>query len=486
MKKESVDFLRTLADEAETEIEKVAPKKWRRFFALNHIGAILIACVLVVGLTYTTRVVISGDKIAEQFGNSSVIEQIKHLVGSDNKPLNGEEVGRINVLLLGIGGEAHEGGQLTDTIMLASLNPATGQASLLSIPRDLVVPIEGVGWQKINAAHAYGSSWYPDDPAQAAALAVHTVETLTQQNIQYYVKLDFGGFTKIVDSLGGVRVYVPTEFTDYQYPDNANGYDPVHFDSGWQNLDGARALKYARSRHGTNNQGSDFARARRQQDLLRSLQQRVLALSTLLNPNKLITLAEIVGDHIKTNMEIWELVRFYELIQSIDGSAINQMVLSTESQGLLVSEQSEDGAYILRPRKGASNFSEIQLLAQHMLDRDPYAALAAPPIPAKPSIKVVVQNGTTYPGLAALTAQELAGFDYAVIEVSNATRRDYERTVIYTINTETDPSEIQDLKEKLHANIAPSIPQYIEQPDADILIILGEDRIPEHTLSLAE
>ncbi len=481
MSKPKIDFLKEFLRRNSAAVERYAPGKWQ--IASRAAGA-LVAVFLIITLAYSTRAVIAGKNLARQFGQTSVFNQIKHLVSANGQTIKGEAEDRINILLLGIGGGNHEGGQLTDTIMVASLRPSEKRVSLLSIPRDLVAPIPGFGWQKINAAHAFGRAADPDESAAGEKLAQATVETITGLPIHYYLKVDFAGFEKIINALGGVRVYVPQSFTDNQYPDENFGYEPVAFAGGWQDFNGDRALKYARSRHGGNEEGSDFARARRQQNILSAVQKRVLALSTLLNPNKLIALSEIVGDHLATNLEIWESFRLFEIAKQVNIGQIAQLVLSSEgANGLLASRLNDDGAYILEPRAGADNFQEISALAANMFERDPYGRLAARAAEAaKPSLAIL--NGTPYPGLASRTAMMLENLSYRITAIGNAARRDYERTVIYSLTLSAGSGNIQSLREKLRANVAPALPDYIKAPPADVLIIVGKDNADQDSLSL--
>jgi len=479
-----IDFLKELSKDTGVVFERYVEKK-KKVVTFGRITGLLGAAVLIVVLSYATRAVISGQTLAAQFGNTSVFNQLKHLVGADEKTLSGESDDRINIVLLGIGGANHEGGQLTDTIMVASIQPSTKTMGLLSIPRDLVVPIEGVGWNKINYAHAVGKMRNSEIKDAGPKLAEKTIEDITGLTIDYYVKADFAGFTKIIDALGGVRVYVPTAFTDYQYPDSNHGYEPVSFPVGWQDLDGSMALKYARSRHGTAGEGSDFARARRQQDILQALQGRVTALSTLLNPNKIINLADIVGANVSTDMEIWESLKLFELAKQINTQNINHVVLSNSVNGLLVSDIGEDGAYLLRPRLGSDNFSEIRMAAASLLEKDPYSFLSKPTTPGAPKTKLAIQNGTAYPGLASRTAALLQTLPYQIVAVGNAARRDYEKTVIYNITAQVDEMAIQKLREELKANVASAVPDFVRLVPADLLIIVGKDNIPVQSLSLS-
>ncbi|MBU2575988.1 LCP family protein [Patescibacteria group bacterium] len=458
--RQQIDFL---SQEAQKQkIKKIVPT--------------LIVFIIFLSLIYTTRAVISSDVIAEQFGNTSVINQLKHLVSSENKSIKGEEDGRINILLLGIGGENHDGGNLTDTIMIASIDQVDKKMGLLSIPRDLIVPIKDVGWQKINAAHAYGIALDAEKrPQSGSLLAKHTIERISGLDIHYYVKIDFEGFVKIIDALGGIRVEVPASFTDYEYPDENFGYESVHFDEGWQNLSGDEALKYVRSRHGTAGEGSDFARARRQQQILKALQARVLAMSTLLNPNKILAISEIIGKHIETNMEIWELFRLYDIGGEIDLKNLNQIVLNAEAGGLLMVDQTEEGSYLLRPRMGADDFSEIKLAAQNIIKQ---GAISEKNNEQKDSfLRVIIQNGTNHEGLAARTADKLRKLSFDIANISNAQQRGYEKTVIYNLSDQELSNDMLKIKEALNANISSNIPEFITPVDADLLIIVGEDNV---------
>ncbi|MBI2050513.1 MAG: LCP family protein [Parcubacteria group bacterium] len=468
-KRNHIDFLGA----RELVREFSSPEKRRKFFRWKTAAPTALAFLLVLSLAYTTRAVISSNGLAQQLGSASVLEQLAHLATAGDRPLAGETEGRINILLLGIGGLEHEGGQLTDTMIVASIDPDGRKLALLSIPRDLVAPIPGVGWQKINAAHAYGAAREPDTQGAGAKLARQTVEQVIGLGLHYYIKLDFEGFTKTVDALGGVRVNVPVAFTDYEYPDENYGYEPVGFDAGWQNLDGARALKYVRSRHGTAEQGTDFARANRQQQVLEALLARASALSTLLNPNKLLALSDIVGTHIETDMELWQLVRLYELGKSIRPETVTQVVLSNEEGGLLVADTNVEGSYLLRPRLGDGDFTEIQNLAQSLLDRD--APLPPDQYRQNREVRIAIQNGTLHEGLATQTSQKLRALSYTITEVANASKRDFERTVIYRLSDKTTEEDVQFIRQTLNANVAPLLPEFAQEIDADVLIIVGGD-----------
>jgi LCP family protein required for cell wall assembly len=171
--------------------------------------------------------------------------------------------GPVNVLLLGLDRRPGEGGPARmDAIIVARLDPERRRVALLSLPRDLVVNIPGVGPGRINAASVYGEM-YPALGGGAAS-ARNTVSQLLGVPIDYVVHIDFEGFIKAVDAIGGVTVDVPRELYDPQYPTMDYGYTTVHFLPGPQHMDGETALTYARVRH----MDSDFERANRQQQVI--------------------------------------------------------------------------------------------------------------------------------------------------------------------------------------------------------------------------
>lgn len=174
------------------------------------------------------------------------------------------------VLVLGVDRRPDEGGpSRSDSMILAGLNPDTGQAGLLSIPRDLWVSIPGVGSQRINSAIVFGDD--PADPAAGPHLAVRTVAELFGQPASRYAVLDFQTFVRLIDAVGGVEVDVPRAIVDTTYPTPDYGVTTIRFEPGPQVLDGEQALIYVRTRH----DDDDFGRAERQQQVVRAMGARL-------------------------------------------------------------------------------------------------------------------------------------------------------------------------------------------------------------------
>jgi len=472
-------------DLLKSAVQKVVYKKPRR--KLFYVGKFFIYFFVILGvfsLALTFKVISSSNAVTEEGSIAGFFQQVKSLVASDDKILKGENQDRVNILLLGMGGEGHSGAYLTDTIILASLKPSTNQVAFLSIPRDLYVPIPGYGWRKINNANAFGEI----NSSNGSELATEVIENITGQTIHYYGRLDFQGFTKIVDLLGGLEIEVETAFTDYMYPDWNYGYQTVSFEEGLQTMDGNQVLKLVRSRHGNNGEGSDFARSDRQQKVLLSFKDKMLSFSTLLNPKKIIDILDSLQEHTKTNMEAWELVRVAKLAMSINQEEIINQVLSTGAGSILYPETTIDGAYILRPKAGLDDFSEIEEIAANIFTAS---------FTNKENAQIEIQNGTTIDGLAGSTAAYLIDKNLSVVNIGNASRNDYQKTVIYDLSKGTKPQTLQAIKNEMKANVSTLLPAFLENrtaiayedlainsninsnldstEDLDFIIVLGTD-----------
>lgn len=261
---------------------------------------------------------------------------------------------RINLLLLGYGGPGHDGPFLTDSIMLVSIRPASREAIMISLPRDLWVkipalPKNGYLIGKLNSAYAIGidhrdypnvrGDWKTD--TGGGDLAAATVSQITGQPIDYWVGVDFKAFRDLVNALGGVRVDVPTTLDDPYFPaGETTGMMHVHIDAGWQQFDGEQALEYARSRETT----SDFDRSRRQQLIMLAVRQRVFSLNAI---PRMLSLLSALQDNVRTNLRPAEIRQLAQLAGQIKDHDIRRVAIDTSN--LLRSGYSSDGQYILKP-----------------------------------------------------------------------------------------------------------------------------------------
>ncbi len=420
-----------------------------------------------------------------------IIGTVKHLAESSDRELKGEPRDRINILLLGIGGKGHDGGQLTDTIMVGSIKPSTRQASLLSIPRDLTVPIEGSGFGKINAINAYAEQ---SDKGSGGIATSQAIGDLLNSPIDYYVRVDFSGFEKIIDQIGGIDVYVENTLDDYAYPilgneDNPNyysRYEHLHIEKGWQHMDGSLALKYARSRHGGAGEGTDFARARRQQKIMEAVKDKLISAKVLLNPKSVSEIIGTVNDNIATNVKVWEIIKLWSFVKDLKSEDIINKVLDNSPSGLLVDGRGVNGAYILSPRSG--DFSEIQYLFAEIFGDAAYkdSSKLKSGDNDLPSARVSILNGTWVNGLGGRKALEYERMGMEVVEISNSSRHNFEKSVIYDLSFGAKREALQHLKEETGANIAPTLPDWLKEELAaqnaerkriqpDFIIILGTD-----------
>lgn len=252
-----------------------------------------------------------------------------------------DQTERINVLVMGIDRRPGEPFiSRTDTMMLMSLDPQGKTASILSIPRDLYVVLPGRGRDRINTAFVYGSAG--NNPEGGAQLAMQTVEYNLGVPVDHYLLVDFAAVIDGVDAIGGIDVYVPYDINDPTFPDMNYGYDPLYIPAGQHHFDGLTALKYARTRH----QDSDFYRARRQQQVVLAVRDRVLGLGL----GELIRQAPFlwrqVDQGIKTDLSLDDLLRVVSLAASISDDSIRNEVLD---QNYVTPYRTETGASVLVP-----------------------------------------------------------------------------------------------------------------------------------------
>ncbi len=380
-----------------------------------------------------------------------------------NRSLAGELDDRINILLLGIGGAGHDGAQLTDTVMVASIKPSTEQVGFISLPRDLLVPLEGYGWRKINNANAFAEMSQPGSGPQATAAVVSKILNLP---IHYTVRVDFSGFEKLIDILGGVDVTVDKPFTDYSYPTEDYKYQTISFKAGQQTMDGKRALMFARSRHsGYNNEGSDFARSKRQQKILVGVRNKILTTDTLLNPGRISDIISTLNDNITTTIRPWELIKLALLAKSIPDDHISHIVFDDSPNGLLVSSMVE-GAYVLQPQDGT--FEHMQLRAQTVFALAQENAAEIP-------VTVAIKNGTKIPGLASQTSSLLSQYGFSPVDVANASVQTYQQTAVYDMTSGKKKIRKEVLEELLKTSVVQGAQDVTaENPkQADVLVIIG-------------
>lgn len=441
----------------------------------------VIALFLVGFSVFGYKVIATSNKITT--AEKSILGQLKDLLFSANQTLAGEKDDRLNILLMAIGGEGHSGENLADTIMVASIRPSDNSVALLSIPRDLYVQVPDESFfSKLNAVHAYGESQKKDNGPQ---LLKRKVEEITGLPIHYYGRVDFIAFKSLVDTVGGVDITIKNEFVDY--------WHKISFPAGTEKMNGERALAYARARYVEGPEGGDFKRTQRQQQLLLAVRDKVFSVNTSFDFTRINGILNSLSDNIRTDMQLWEMKRFFEMARQIDHSKVGSVILVTGPNGVLVGSTEVLGgtpASILKTRTG--DYSETKQIAQNLfagasqgkvIQPTPQDGLAYEPTPtpsaspeATPEIKptVEIRNGTNVTGLAKKTEDTLEKKGYEVLAIGNATNRSTPETTLYVINTKRLESA-KVLAEDLEAKSDSGLPKGEAATQADILIILGAD-----------
>lgn len=438
---------------------------------------VAVALLFVISFAFG-RVSLSGtgESTFSEWEGIPLLRQVRYLIQSPDRKLIGEKEDRINILLLGMGGEGHDGPYLTDTIMVASIRPSDNAVALLSIPRDLLVPLPGFGWRKINAANAFGEI---KARGRGGDFARNVVESLLGIDIPYYVRVDFTGFTDLIDNVEGVDVHVDTAFEDYSYPTDDYLTRTISFKDGWQTMDGDTALAFARSRHGTNGEGSDFARAKRQQKVLAAVKKKFLSLRTYRKPSVISNTLASLQSHISTNINLGEILRLVKMAQRIDTEyGVSHEVLDDGPDGALVA-RIVSGAYVLVPKD--NDWGSLRDVAVNLFDiAEQDAAPASPPAPAlteEPG-KVEIRNGSGRTGLARMTAGDITELGLRVVKIGNADSFSYTETTIYDLTGGLKPGSLAKLKRAIpDATIDDSLPHILEgtitSEATDFLVILG-------------
>lgn len=370
-----------IAYDPQSKVEKER-KIWKKVLLV----AVLLLLVGGVGFAWKTGHVL--NKVSTK---GHILENfVRAIPGVENK-LNGEDDGIINILLLGMRGKnVVGGGQLADTIMVASININENKGSLFSVPRDLQVTVPGTNTKsKINAVYYYGEE---KKEGQGLEDMKKIIGEIVGDDIHYAASINFSGFTRLVDSLEGVDLYLeepfvePKQFKEEHVCDehtftvpsgsfeekiNEKGRVVARYPlcynkdlecggvfevpAGEVNLSGERALCYVRARVTS----SDFDRARRQQEVLEQIKSKAMNLGILGSFGKANELLNNLGDNVRTDMQLWEMKRMFEIYQNMNGVDLKQFVLENSEKGLLYAPENTapEVGYILLPR--GDNYERI-------------------------------------------------------------------------------------------------------------------------------
>ena len=299
--------------------------------------------------------------------SQNFMANVAELLLRDDVVLRGETDGRINIALLGMAGEPNPAPHLTDTILIASIEPRRGKVSPVSIPRDLFV-ISGneTFARKINSLYQLGLIRAPDNPTKQL---IGALEDLTGQSIHYTVLVDLQLVKEAVDALGGLTVDVSTRIYDPAFPGLNYSYQVFSLEPGVQELDGDTVVKYVRSRHSLL---GDFDRTERQRQVTEALAAKIRDVHISQFPDYW-NLLSAFRERVATNMSIAEMKRLYRLTKDIRSNDILTAALDNQpGAGLLASTHIETGgpvpAYALIPKNGYNEFDDIHAFFEHIFE----------------------------------------------------------------------------------------------------------------------
>jgi LCP family protein required for cell wall assembly len=360
--------------------------KVKRIF--KKIGFIFLVIAVFLISAISTYFILNVSKI---FVKPEVVEKEKPRIKIDV-----DEKSLYNVLLLGYGGAGHDGGTLSDTIIIANIDTKNKRVNLISIPRDLWVEVpvrsDSKEWYKINMAHAIGvddARYGLKEPqykgeAGGGELAKTVVSDVTDMPIDYFISVSFDNFKEAIDILDGIEVTVPVTFDDHFYPvkglenetcgfsaeefaefhEKYSGFDlekqfecryeHLHFDEGKTQMDGESALKFVRSRHSSQH-GGDFARSQRQQALIVGIKNKVISLGSLDDSLKFFNK---FTDVIRTDVDTDLVGSALDIIGNPNEYSIN--FISITEENVLVSSRSSGGAFILIPKEGIGKYDGLR------------------------------------------------------------------------------------------------------------------------------
>jgi LCP family protein required for cell wall assembly len=455
----------------------ISKNRWRRLkqaITLKRTALVLLLLVLIVGGWLGFKFAYNAHKL---FGGNifSVLSTTK---------LKGEDSGRVNILLAGNSSDdtGHSGADLTDSIMLVSIDTKNNKAFLLSIPRDLWVHIPGDGHEKINDAYVFGQSNGFSGPGYPSG-GMGQLEQVVSQDldipIDYYALIDYSAMKDAVNAVGGVDVTINSTDPRGLYDpsiDYATNGPLVKLTNGTHHLNGEQALDLARARgdsyYSYGFPASDFDRTEHQRQLLVALKDKAVSVGVLANPAKLSSLSDAIGNNVKTDFSLSEVHRLYDLTKQINGKNIQSLSLNqANGKNLLASYAAPDGESALIPAAGLDDYSAIQAFIRQKTSSDPVVQEGA---------TVTVLNGTTINGLALKAKQELTAKQIIVSGTGDAPTSSQVTTAIIDNTSGKKPATSAALI-KIFGNHLTTNNTYGVTYNTDFIVILGADQVPSTT-----
>ncbi len=401
---------------------KKVRSKWKKIGLRTGLGILIVG--VIIGGWLGWKVIGNLDKIfhGNPFSDAGAL--------LSNTTLKGETQGRVNLLLAGDSADrvdaTDNGGNLTDSLMIVSIDTKNHSAFMLSIPRDLWVNVPKAGYGKINSTYEYDG--------------MSGLESLISSDlgipIDYYALVNNGAFTGLVNAVGGVTVNI-------QSTDPRGLYDPQPFPgstalklaNGNQTLNGQQALNLARARgdaYGSYGfpQG-DFDRTKHQRQLLVAIAQKAQSVGVLSNPLKVSQIFDTLGSNVKTDLNLSDVLALIRFTKGITPTSIASLSYSYGGTNpLLTNYTAPNGQEGLIPSAGLGNYSQLQAYYRQQTTNNPVT---------KENASVVVLNGSDVVGLARQQEATLENHGIAVSNVSDAST-EYPGTMIVDLSNGKDPA----------------------------------------------
>ena len=443
--------------------------------------AFFVACIAYMGFFLWKSYSVSKKMNIGPDKNSSLMQDmgtvLSSLSGRQQTELDGQSNSRINILLMGAAGEHNPGKNLTDTIMVMSIDTKHKRMALLSLPRDLYVKIPNDGkMTKINNVYQYGLS---ND--QGIEPIKKTVSDITGLVMNYYLIVDFDAFTKIINQIGGVNVTVERDILDTRYPGPNYSYQTFELSKGFHTLDGETALKYVRERH--NDPEGDFGRAKRQQQVIQTVKNKLFSAQTLLNVAALNGILDTLGENVKTDIGLNEMEGFIALSKTVDTQNIENVVIDAWKKDSMLKVShvmvGPTRAFILVPRVG--NYSEIRDAAENIFDKEKIERRKQQISQESPTITIINRsddNAIIY------KVQDLLFNSLSMKEVRIVHKKDLEKSDETLIQDNTSGKKLfslDELAKKIPAKVAAAEnSEDKSENESDFVIYIGNDLIESY------
>ncbi len=439
------------------KIGKKKHKKLKR--ALIIIGAI----ILIAGGAFA----IWGNALIAKLtgGKSGLFDLIGAM--TSHVDLKTDKNGRTNILLFGtsgfdmkgtgIDGEEHEGAQLTDSVMLVSLDQKTGDVAMVSLPRDLYVGNTCTSTGKVNEVY-YCSNIDGNDEQGGAEALMHTISNIFDVDIQYWAHVNWGALMQVVDGVGGITVTLDEDIEDDWTGIYIKAGEPTQL-NGWN------AVALARARHGT--EMGDFSRANSQQKILAGLQDKLLTGG--LDLGSMLNIVDAVGDNVRSNFSLDEIKAVFYIAKDISLANVRQIPLIDYDNNIIYLTNADmNGISYVVPTAGVKNYADIQKYVQRLISSDPAI---------RENAQILVLNGSGVTGAANSEQAKLVTDGFSNTDTGNAPDGSYpSKYYLYDISGKT-PGSVEKLKQRYGIEVSPtdSLPAGIDTSGTDIIIIVGAD-----------